>query len=155
LTQAKDDYEMFVHLNKLPAAKCQQLHYLQMATEKLAKAFLCGPGNMPPEISHIALTKFLRVIKGRPEIRKNLGYAKNHVVFAAYIDSLLPIAGQIENLAPEGGKLDKINPEYPWKLHTGVIMAPVDFEYLDILGRKSEINKFKMLISNLIRMGIT
>lgn len=155
LTQAKDDYEMFVHLNEISSAECQQLHFLQMATEKLAKAFLCGLDNAPPKTSHDALTKFLRVIKGRPEIRKKLGYAKNHVAFASYIDSLLPIAGQIENLAPEGGNLRKINPEYPWESHTGEIVAPVDFKYRYILGRQMEISRFKTLIENLIHIGIS
>jgi hypothetical protein len=155
MTQARDDYKMFVHLNKLPSAQCQQLHYLQMATEKLAKAFLCAPNNTPPKTTHVALTKFLKLLKSQPDIRRELGYDKSHAAFIAYIDGLIPFADLIENLAPEGKTLDKPNPEYPWKEHTGEVIAPVDFKYQYILERQLEMGKFNKLISNLIRIGIT
>ncbi|MDP2808442.1 MAG: hypothetical protein Q8O74_09950 [bacterium] len=151
--QAGDDYSMFVHLNQVSSAECRQLHYLQMATEKLAKAFLCGPDNIPPKITHIALTKFLKVAKSRPDLRRQLGYETKRAAFVSYIDGLIPFAKKIENLAPEG--IDKPNPEYPWKARTGEIIAPVDFKYNDILDRQLEMNKLNKLVSNLFRIGIT
>lgn len=151
--QAKDDYSMFVHLNQSSYAECQQLHYLQMATEKLAKAFLCNPDNTPPKVTHVALTRFLKLTKSRPDIRRQLGYETKRAAFVSYIDGLIPFAEKIENLAPEG--LDKPNPEYPWKARTGEIIAPIDFKFQDVLSRQIEMNKFKKLISNLLRIGIS
>jgi hypothetical protein len=59
------------------------------------------------------LGRFLRISKGLPELRRQLGYEGNYNAFVSYIDSLLPLAEKIEALAPEGKRLDKPNPEYP------------------------------------------
>jgi len=39
LAQAKSDWQIYEHLEKTSFSKCHALHYLQMATEKLAKAY--------------------------------------------------------------------------------------------------------------------
>jgi hypothetical protein len=39
LTQARSDWQVFEHLYDSDFPECHALHYLQMATEKLAKAY--------------------------------------------------------------------------------------------------------------------
>ena len=39
-TQAKSDYAIFDQLRRLGTHECHLLHYLQMSTEKVAKAYL-------------------------------------------------------------------------------------------------------------------
>lgn len=77
--QAQSDYRVFREFRRRADIEiCHKLHYLQMATEKLAKAFLSPhTGGAPPRV-HTALARFLRMTMGRPEIRRPLGYERNH-----------------------------------------------------------------------------
>jgi hypothetical protein len=149
LKQAEDDYVVFRRLNQGRQPVHQQLHYLQMATEKLAKAYTCGADNKPPKTTHTALTRFMRISKGRQELRRQLRYGSNYHAFAAYVDSLLPLAEKIERLAPESS-MKRPNPEYPWEDAQGVIISPVDFGFDDIWRRQTEIDKLKRFIMDLI-----
>lgn len=153
LRQAENDYSVFHEFNGSRKPISQQLHYLQMATEKLAKALSCGHRNDPPKTTHAALGRFLRISKGRPELRRDLGYEGNYNAFVSYIDSLLPFAEKIEGLAPEGGRLDKPNAEYPWQSAGGTVIAPLDHTFDDIWLDVANMNKLKTLIANLIRIG--
>jgi hypothetical protein len=49
LKQAHSDYSVYKKLNELRLPLCHKLHYLQMATEKLAKAYQCNNRNTPPK----------------------------------------------------------------------------------------------------------
>ncbi len=102
--QARNDYAIFREFKgRSDVAMCQKLHYLQMASEKLAKAFLCPmTGETPPPVQHKILVRFLRLSKGRPEIRRQLGYTQDYRAYCSYVDSLLDIAQRIEDLAPVG-----------------------------------------------------
>ena len=155
LKQAESDYSVFQEFNVGKKPVAQQLHYLQMATEKLAKALSCGHGKEPPKTTHAALGRFLRISKGRPELRRDLGYEGNYQAFVSYVDSLLPFAEKIEGLAPEGKRLDKPNPEYPWLNHQGQVIPPVDYAFGDIWLDVANMNKLKTLIANLFRIGKT
>ncbi len=81
-------------------ALCQQLHYLQVATQKLARAYLSSPRGDPPPRTHPALSRFLRLRKGRPELRQRMGYGGNYVACCAYIDSLMNVATRVESRRP-------------------------------------------------------
>lgn len=155
LRQAESDYRVFQRFNRSgdSVPVCQQLHYLQMSTEKLAKALSCPQGGDPPKTTHAAFARFLRISKGRPELQRALGYEGNHNAFVSYIDSLLPLAERIEALAPEGKRLDRPNPEYPWNSLASSVVAPVDHGFEDIWGDVSGINKLKMLIAHLLRIS--
>ncbi len=156
LRQAESDYHMFEYFNKNGKPLCQQLHYLQMTTEKLAKSFLCNVHNAPPKKTHFVLTKFMRQSVGIPHIRKAMGFKQhNHAAYLAYITSLLDIAQKVENLAPVGGNLDKLNPEYPWTDSSGNVVAPVDFDFADIMHNRNDIIKFKGFLSSLLRIAKT
>ena len=124
LKQARSDLAVFDSIKGQPL--CQQLHYLQMATEKLAKAYLSQVnGGARPNRSHQAFVRFLRLVRITPRFRTALNWRKEQ--FRAHVDWLLPTAQLVEDLAPAGDK-DKPNPEYPWET-AGAVIAPVDYPF--------------------------
>jgi len=114
---------------------CQQLHFLQMACEKICKAFLCGQGVNPETLrsSHAYISGPLPVIARQyfaRRIRKSMG-SKGWVLAA-----IAALARRIERLAPavdEGGR-HPANCEYPWIGSDGAVVAPADHNFgIDIL----------------------
>jgi hypothetical protein len=152
--QAKSDYELFKELNKTGKPVCHQMHYLQMATEKIAKAFLSSNNNIRPKFSHSALTRFMKISKGRPDIRRKLSFGNDMNAFVSYIDSIIPFAEHIENLAPAGGNGERINPEYPWQDPNGDVVSPLDNNFAHIHGDRTNMSKFMGYMENLIRVSI-
>src|SRR5208283_5496445 len=59
--QAESDHSVFVHLRRAGIPECHLLHYLQMATEKLSKAYLWRSGHAPPR-THVGFVRFLRAL---------------------------------------------------------------------------------------------
>jgi len=149
--QAKGDFEAFELMRRkdLHVPLCYQLHYLQMATEKLAKAFRCHP-NGPPKRVHTAFVPFLIWSTRDSVIRRELGFPKNQQAYTSYINSLRPVAEKIEALAPAGGNLYQVNAEYPWIDPSGAITVPVDnpFPHIDL----AQLQKLVALIQNLFRI---
>lgn len=150
LEQAKSDYSLFTELNQTRKARCHQLHYLQMATEKLAKAFLCDRDGRPPRKSHLAFTRFLKISKGRPDIRRKLGYASNYLGYCTYVDNLLPAAAKVEALAPTATDTDKPNPEYPWQQTTREVVPPVNYGFREF--SRVELIHLQTFVNNLLRI---
>jgi hypothetical protein len=130
-SQARSDYDTFKLLNRHGSAPCHQLHYLQMATEKLAKAHFWR-SNRPPTASHRAFTVFVRTLlrghdeKARTRVAQALGYG-SEFEYQAATKTLLPVAYEIERLAPALA-FDGPNAEYPWPAQDPA-SAPVDFEF--------------------------
>lgn len=140
LQQAYSDYKLFLHLQQDAAPFCHQLHYLQMTTEKLAKGYLAYDNNRPEQIHNVFL-KFMRSIRGNPELSRLYGCSPRQ--FREFIDSLLPLAKQLEEVAPAGGK-DKPNAEYPWELDNSIyVPATYNFPGLSFTG----VQMIKMLKS--------
>ncbi|HET6385822.1 MAG TPA: hypothetical protein VFJ58_20715 [Armatimonadota bacterium] len=136
LRQAKSDYkiyEILLGLDDVP--RCQQLHYLQMSTEKLAKGFLSLPGGGPPPRSHNALVRFMQVAAVHREIRTANHYAASHSAFREYVQGLLPKAREVENLSPEGP--DHPNPEYPWNDLAVDVVSPLDHDFAGLDPKRS------------------
>ncbi len=149
-TQALNDYDVFREFKRrADVAMCQKLHYLQMATEKLAKAFLSPPTGQPPPRVHTALVRFLQISKGRPELRRKLGYAGNYHAYCSYINSLLGVAERIERLAPVGGE-ERLNPEYPWATNADEVICPACYGFPEF-GRQ-EITDFQHFMDALFRI---
>jgi hypothetical protein len=149
LTQAWSDFQIFREMNSSRYPNCHALHYLQMATEKIAKGFMSKRSLEPPrKLTHYSLVNFLKASKSQPDWREKLGYGHNFLAYGSYIDSLLPIAGQIEKLVPEG--VDRINTEYPWINGEGDVDCPCkcDFAFID----KSDLTKFRDLIHRLFQI---
>lgn len=150
LAQAQSDYSVYREFKRRKdISMCHRLHYLQMATEKLAKAFLSPNNGSPPPKVHAALVRFLRISKGQPEIRRKLGYQNNYGAYCAYIDSLTDMASRIERLAPVGGQ-ERVNPEYPWTEDNGNVACPVDYAFPEF--QRQEIVKFQQLTDGLFRI---
>ena len=103
---------------------CHQLHYWQMATEKLGKAYFCKPGH-PPLRTHATLVFFLRSLGSvQKDRRSQIASLLRFVSFSGFqswINAALPLAYELERLAPalaQGGP----NTEYPWPQD-----VPVDY----------------------------
>lgn len=125
MRQARSDLEVFEVLKGQPL--CQRLHYLQMASEKLAKAFLPSlKSSARPARVHSVFVKFLRTSKSFRQIRSASGIRDDRQ-FRAYIAGLLSTAHELENLAPVGD-VDKPNPEYPWE-SSGQVISPLDYPF--------------------------
>lgn len=114
--QAKSDHDTFVVIRGLGVAQCHSLHYLQMATEKIAKAYFWRSGSPPPR-SHAGFAQFLRFLGQTRSSEKQrvarLFTFNRFTDFQKWIRAVLPMAYDLEHLAPalaDNGP----NPEYPW-----------------------------------------
>ncbi len=128
--QAKSDHAVFVLLRRQGAAQCHSLHFLQMATEKIAKAYFWRSGAPPPR-SHAGFVQFLRFLgQIRQRDRKriaNLFTFKKFRGFQNWIHAVAPIAYSLESIVPDLAH-DGPNPEYPWP-HDQPQTAPVDHQF--------------------------
>jgi hypothetical protein len=122
--QAQSDYRMFRFLRSANQPACHVLHYLQMSTEKLARAYLWRHSVV--KRSHAAFSKFLRSLAGDDRVRLELGF-KRRDQWGAKLDGIFPLVESIQKLAPDLAA-DGPNPEYPWppsQPHT----APIEFVF--------------------------
>lgn len=120
--QSQSDHGLFVELRggRIAAHECHLLHYLQMATEKLSKAYLWRSGHAPPN-SHTGFVRFLRALLTRPDaelgnIALALGF-NNHLDLNTWVRNVLPLAYDLQNIAPAEAHNGQ-NPEYPWPHET-------------------------------------
>jgi hypothetical protein len=96
IVQARSDWKIY----KLLKAEsiCHRLHYFQMCTEKLAKAFFwknSGAGNL----GHAAFVKFVRAMKTKSKVARKLGF-DNTITFGEWIKDISNLAYELERLAP-------------------------------------------------------
>ncbi len=152
LQQAWSDFKVYQDLNANGYALCHQLHYLQMATEKLAKGFQCPIGGGPYPKTHFAFVKFLQQIKQQPRIYYSRLQFKSKNQFSSHTQSLAPIADLIEKLAPAGGDYDKVNPEYPWADGANNVYCPVSYGFPEFRRRERELLMVQNLLTNLFRL---
>ena len=128
--QARADHEAFVLIRGQGIAQCHSLHYLQMVTEKIAKAYFWRTGS-PPSRSHAGFVQFLRFLGGtRAGDRERIAgiFSFNRFAdFQNWIRSVLPIAYDLEHLAPALAN-DGPNPEYPWP-HAHPQHAPANHNF--------------------------
>ena len=115
---------------------CQQLHFLQMACEKLCKSHLCSAGSDPKDLqtSHTYVASVLPVIFG---MRFAFEFQRELKRKAWLLSRIKQLASEIELLAPavkRGGKRPD-NCEYPWEDASGGIVVPAErnFTNLDFL----------------------
>jgi hypothetical protein len=127
LVQARTDFAVFELLQgqpELPA--CHSLHYLQMATELLGKAYALKDGP-PTKTNHRALVAFLRNLSIDRSAQRQLGFDQQRENWRHRIRKTLPLASKIEDLAPQLAK-DGPNPEYPWPPHAPRI-TPAEYSF--------------------------
>lgn len=128
--QAKSDHDAFLLHRSHGIAQCHSLHYLQMVTEKLAKAYFWRSGSPPPR-KHAGFVQFLRFLG---QIRQNdRGRIANLFTFTRFSDfqnwirAVQSIAYDLERLAPALAN-NGPNPEYPWP-HDRPEFAPANHNF--------------------------
>lgn len=145
--QAQSDYAMLLKLladENVPL--CQNLHYLQMTTEKLAKGFLIPPGGSRYPKTHDAFGRFVkRFAKLNPDLQRACGFT-NVRQYTMYLEGLRDLAQKVEDLSPEGD--DHPNPEYPWE-QNGVIIVPITYPFpgLDLRQQSPKMAKLLKFIA--------
>ena len=143
--QARSDWSVFLHLHPTSYrwgtaarrvwcglvgvrpyafAVCHELHYLQMCTEKLAKAYF----KTDPRTGHADFRGFLVALPSNPAAVAPLGFADIGGL-TRWQGSVKPIVDAIEDLAPQiADKKNLPNPEYPWP-RADPTTAPVDYPF--------------------------
>jgi hypothetical protein len=129
--QVRSDHAVLILLRENDAHPCQQLHYLQMVTEKIGKAYFWRSGQPPPR-SHASFVRFLQALDDRPRpdltrIAKLFGFQRA-VDFGNWIPTISPLAYELERLAPALAGDNGPNPEYPWP-RDRPINAPALYEF--------------------------
>ena len=120
-------------------APCHELHYLQMCTEKLAKAYYAAPPR-----GHDAFRRFLKGLPLNARAVAPLGFV-DLAGLTRWERSVNSIVGAIEDLAPQiADRKGLPNPEYPWP-RGAETHAPADYPFqaevytlLDAQARSSE-----------------
>lgn len=129
--QARSDHACFELLCSEGVSQCHCLHYLQMATEKLAKAYFWSSGQ-PPR-SHAAFRQFVKFLADqhhRPRDRERIAgiFAfRRFVDFQNWMRAVSPIVHALERLAPSLAG-NGPNPEYPWPAGAPEF-APVNHDF--------------------------
>lgn len=128
LEQARSDWKIYKTLKDLSLDDCHALHYLQMTTEKLAKAMLLARGAEIKQIrsSHKAFLRFLQIAARHPSLPRLLKIPAKQ--FLQFTRSLLPLADNIQSLAPALAR-NGPNVEYPWEEPSGMIRVPASFRF--------------------------
>jgi hypothetical protein len=129
--QTRADHAVLCLLRERGAASCHQLHYLQMITEKLGKAYFWRVGR-PPRVTHAYFVRFLQALDDRPtpdvhRIAGLLGFGRPEDL-ERWIPTITPLAYDLERLAPDLAGLNSANPEYPWP-HAAPVHAPVSYSF--------------------------
>jgi hypothetical protein len=136
--QARSDWDVYRALagnREIPP--CHPLHYLQMACEKIAKAYrwrdtFAGEHGLTHE--HVAFSKFIQSFLGSPAVRKDY---QGRVEQLRNLSKLCrKLAREVEKLAPAVDRVNNPeNAEYPWEQGSEVVV-PCDYGYpsLSLLG---------------------
>jgi len=127
--------------------QCQELHFLQMACEKVCEAFLCGQGVDPETLrsSHAYISGPLPII-ARQQFA--LQARKLYIDRTWVIQAIRALARKIELLAPAISNAGRqpSNCEYPWAGPDGVIQVPAEHNFgLDLLHEKAGRHLLKVL----------
>lgn len=128
--QACSDQRVFELLRREGLGQCHTLHYLQMVTEKLSKAYLWRAGHPPPR-THAAFVQFLRLLgqikaNHREQVARLFSF-KRYDDFQQWIRAVMPIAYELEHLTPALAN-EGPNSEYPWP-HAAPITAPASYQF--------------------------
>ena len=115
--QARSDllvYELLAASPNIP--RCHALHYLQMACEKIAKAFRLRDTEGDVEVltaSHGGLVKFMKTWLLSPSVGRV--YAGRDAMFGVVRTRVLALSREVERLAPAIDRdTTPANSEYPW-----------------------------------------
>ncbi len=142
--QALSDLDAREKLARAGAHKCHRLHFLQMAAEKVCKAYLTtsnGHGNVRKTHAYVE--------RNLPIIARNFYSSANdnNQVSAREISEIRALAHQIQVLAPacDDGGTRQDNSEYPWEDAQGNVRVPSEYNF-------PKINDGSRTIVRLIRL---
>lgn len=129
--QARSDfavYKILVQLNSIE--DCHRLHYLQMACEKIAKAYRLRDTEASVEqslTSHRAFSNFIVIYCRATEVVKR--YKGRNKLLLRITRTAKLLARDIERLAPAIDRENTPqNAEYPW-LDNGKIISPCQYDF--------------------------
>lgn len=151
--QAVSDWRMYQRLALDPGVEaCHALHYLQMATEKLAKAYHFRDRGTSTErllTEHVGFQRFVAAWLYRRGLRARAGHRPR--MGQATVDQLLLLARQVERLAPAVDRLrTPSNSEYPWDDGSAVV-TPADYGFPELSLLREPLGG---VLLNLIREAI-
>ena len=129
--QGLSDWQIYRHLaGEAEVASCHSLHYLQMACEKIAKAYRWRDTQASAESltsEHVAFSKFMQSYLLSPSIRRD--YRGRSEQLQQLKRLCRKLAREVEKLAPSVDREQTPeNAEYPWSYGDKVI-APCDYSY--------------------------
>jgi hypothetical protein len=153
LMQARSDWAVFNLLQESEHPPCHALHYLQMACEKLAKAYRLRDTASPvTELvsHHVGFTKFIRQYLLSPRFRDE--YAGKHAKLHSLMQDAAKLAAEVEKLAPAIDRRNAPeNAEYPWEAGETVV-APCTWGFPSLsLLREQRGRTFLKLVSSALR----
>ncbi|MBX9679008.1 MAG: hypothetical protein K2X38_09615 [Gemmataceae bacterium] len=126
LVQAQSAFVVFELLRSHKAMHhCHSLHYLQMATELFAKAFLWERG--PIRKTHEVIDAFFKRLATQRRAQSKLGFDGLNENWQQTLKKAKEIASEIQALSPAIAK-NGPNAEYPWP-PAKPIAAPVEYEF--------------------------
>ena len=165
LAQARSDFVVFELLmaqDRQAVPECHALHYLQMATEKLAKAIRLAYGDEFDRYSHVAFSQMLHILR-RPDVGAGLGWP-SWPKYRAFVTRLQPLLREIDECNPAVGPQrpgntppqERRNVEYPWPSRDSsgrtLWLAPSghDFGIVDKLNRSGDYATLRHLIRSMM-----
>jgi hypothetical protein len=136
-----------------PIPRCQKLHFLQMACEKLAKAHLLKAGSAVSDLeqSHAYVAKQLPLIVWNQMLLDG----ENERIARSVRDQCRRIAREVELLSPAvtGGGRRRENCEYPWE-SGGKVFVPAEwaFSALELVTEPQGRNILKRISGAIARL---
>lgn len=129
--QSQSDWQVYDRLTAEPQIPvCHKLHYLQMACEKIAKAYRCRDMSTNLEEllkRHVGFAKFIGSFLASPSIRE--AYKGRDAQLREVSRLTRALAREIEKLAPAVDRAGSPeNAEYPWE-SGGDVIAPCRYSY--------------------------
>lgn len=130
--QSRSDFRLFAELLSGVATveACHRYHYLQMACEKIAKAYRfrdTAASSSDLWTSHVAFSKFIESFLTSPPIK--VRYRRREGALRSFTRFARRLAREIEKLAPAVDRDQSPgNVEYPWLVEDTVVV-PCEFYY--------------------------
>ncbi len=126
LVQARSNFAVFeLFRGNANWPVCHGLHYLQMSSELLGKAYAWRHSR--PGKTHRALVSFLQRLSHDRRAQQELGFEGQNANWMQVIRKSIPLAQRVEDLAPSLDR-DGPNPEYPWPSAFPTV-TPVEHEF--------------------------
>ncbi|WP_433926598.1 MULTISPECIES: hypothetical protein [Sorangium] len=161
IKQGGSDFEIYRLLSSIPGVPiCHLLHYLQMAGEKVAKAYRFRDTDTDEErltTEHVAFSRFMQSYLGSPEIKQR--YAGKDELLRETVKVARKLAREIEKLAPAVDReISPANAEYPWS-DDGRVVVPCEFTYPNLTlltepGGRTFLRLLEMAIADFERIRI-